>query len=192
MLSRLCRIALLSGLLASCAARAAFPEDEIRQTAEDIVDDTWKDGSPDRKPAGLGTHSHLPWRLDFLRPAAAHAASRKFVASNATIRMFKASITARSDDLKPYLRSGGLGIANDGLLVVRDLTGLPVREQGMVRKLVDAENRDRLRLYREIARANDLGKDRVPEIQKIFAETWIEKAEPGWSVQQSNGMWTTR
>jgi uncharacterized protein YdbL (DUF1318 family) len=61
-----------------------------------------------------------------------------------------------------------------------------------VRRLVEAENADRRSLYREIAKANKFGDERIPDIQKIFAETWIQKAEPGWWIQQPNGQWTKK
>ena len=69
---------------------------------------------------------------------------------------------------------------------------VPLREQATIRRLVEAENRNRESLYREIAKANDFGDDRVPEIQRIFAETWIKKAEKGWWVQKPDGTWAQK
>jgi uncharacterized protein YdbL (DUF1318 family) len=58
-----------------------------------------------------------------------------------------------------------------------------------IRRLVDAENKDRESLYREIASANNYGAERVGDIRAIFAQTWKEKAEPGWWIQAADGGW---
>ncbi|RMD83710.1 MAG: DUF1318 domain-containing protein, partial [Candidatus Dadabacteria bacterium] len=112
--------------------------------------------------------------------------------STAAIRRLKAAMRERAARLKPHLAAGRLGIGKDGMLVVRDLSDLPLREQAAVRRLVQAENADRRSLYAEIARANDFGPDRIDDIAKIFAETWIEKAESGWWVQGADGSWRRR
>jgi uncharacterized protein YdbL (DUF1318 family) len=76
--------------------------------------------------------------------------------------------------------------------VVRNLEGVPLGEQANIRRLVDAENRDRKSLYGEIAKANNFAEDRVPEIQRIFADVWIDKAEKGWPIQKKDGAWTKK
>ena len=54
--------------------------------------------------------------------------------------------------------------------------------------MVEQENRDRLRLYREIARANDFP-DKAGEVQAIFADSWREKAASGWYLRDQGGAW---
>ena len=57
--------------------------------------------------------------------------------------------------------------------------------------LVGVENADRVALYKEIARAN--GKPEwEAEIRNTFAQRWIEKASPGWYVQDAQGQWTKK
>ncbi len=167
-----------------------FPAPEVRDAAEQIVEETWGDGSADDASAPGETVSW--WRL--LQPAVAHAAEPgvDIDVSTAAIRKLKAAMSERAEQLKPHLRTGAVGIANSGLLAVRDLAGVGLRDRAEVQRWVDAENRDRLALYQEIARANDLGKQEVPRIQKIFAETWIEKAEAKWWVQSKDGDWAQR
>jgi uncharacterized protein len=58
-----------------------------------------------------------------------------------------------------------------------------------VKQLVDAENRDREALYVEIARANGIPVDQVPKIRSIFAKSWIDQAQTGWWIQDSQGNW---
>jgi uncharacterized protein YdbL (DUF1318 family) len=168
-----------------------FPAPEIREAAEQVVEETWGDGSASKdKPDEGGSSS---W-LRILQPGVAHAAEPDvdINVSTAAIRKLKAAMSDRAAQLKPFLRKGVVGISNQGLLVIRDQDGLSLRDKAEVRKAVEAENQDRMTLYREIAQANNLSSTDVPRIQKIFADTWIEKAEPGWPVQSADGSWRKR
>jgi len=175
-------------LVAGCiTVNIYFPAPEVRLAAEAIVEETWGDGAA-KPPAATPQSS---W-LDFLAPAPAFAQEAADInVSTAAIRALKESMRARSGQLKPWLGAGNVGIGSDGYLVVRGLDGVALRDQAAIRRLVEAENRDRRSLYAEIAKANKFGDDRIPEIEKIFAETWIDKAESGWSVQ-SGGKWNKK
>ena len=82
-----------------------------------------------------------------------------------------------------------MGIARDGLLMVRTTEGLDLKERALVQQLVDAENRDRESLYLEIAKANNFPKESVPKIKSIFATSWVEQAQSGWWIQDEQGNW---
>lgn len=169
-----------------------FPAPEVRRAAEQIVVETWGDGGgPAAATPGTPGAPDSSWLSPFL-PAVAYAQEVDINVSTAAIRILKQQMTARAEQLKPYLGQGRLGIDKDGMLAVRNLDGVPLRDQATIRRLVDAENRDRETLYEEIAKANDFGADRVPDIKRIFAETWIQKAEKGWPVQKSDGSWGTK
>ncbi len=179
-------------LAAGClTVNVYFPAPEVRSAAETIVEETWGDGSA--KDAGESAATPTSW-LRIFAPAAAYGAEPdvNIDVSTAAIRKLKAAMSERAEQLKPFLRSGVLGISNEGFLVVRTLEGVSLRDKAAVRQAVEAENSDRLSLYREIAESNGLGPQDVPRIQKIFAETWIDKAEPGWPVQSKDGTWTKR
>jgi uncharacterized protein YdbL (DUF1318 family) len=163
-----------------------FPAPEVRQAAEEIVEETWGAESP--RPQATKESS---W-LRLLEPARAQAQEADINVSTAAIRALKESMRQRADQLKPFLKAGRVGIGRDGMLAVRALDGVPLREQATIRRLVEAENRDRANLYREIAEANSFGSDRIPDIQRIFAETWIDKAEKGWPIQKPDGTWQLR
>lgn len=178
-------------LTACVTVNIYFPAPEVRKAAEEIVVETWGDERSDAAPARKDDGDESSW-LDHLGPATAHAADPDVNVSTAAIRALKASMAARAGELKPFLRAGAVGIGRDGMLVVRDAEGVSLKDRATVRRLVDAENRDRASLYREIAKANDYGEERVPDIQRIFAETWIEKAEAGWPVQKPDGSWSKR
>ncbi|HYB97806.1 MAG TPA: YdbL family protein [Candidatus Limnocylindrales bacterium] len=171
-----------------------FPAPQVREAAEQIVEETWGDAAKD---ASVQPRSSLsPGRLlamaSSLLVADAHAADPDVNVSTPAIRALKDAIKARSAQLRPYMNSGAVGIDRGGVLVARDLAGLDLAGKAAVRRLVEAENRDRTQLYREIAAANGYGSERVRDIQQIFAETWVAKAEPGWWVQDAGGTWRRR
>lgn len=175
-----------------------FPAPEVRAAAEQIVDETWGGASttpPDAAPADAAPTETPPgaW-LRLLGPSAAWAAEGEpnVDVSTAAIRALKDAMKSRAAQLKPYLSAGNVGIGSDGMLVVRGLDGVALGDQAKIRRLVEAENGDRKALYAEIAKANGYGPERVGDIQKIFAETWVEKAEKGWPVQNPSGEWTTK
>lgn len=194
--------AFLAGMLAPALFAMAcvtvniyFPAPEVREAAEKIVDETWG-GAPAPTPAP-GKQSSVAGRLLFaaagaLAPADAHAAEVDVNVSTAAIRALKDGMKQRAAELKPHLSSGAVGIARDGLLVVRDAAALDLASKAKVKRLVDAENKDREELYREIATANSYGAERVADIRSIFAQTWKDKAEPGWWVETSAGTWSRK
>lgn len=190
--------ALLGVSLTACVTvNIYFPAPEVREAAEKIVDETWGGSSAPAAAADPGPQSRLVSSivlaaLDLLSPASAEAAEPDINVSTPKIRAIKEAMTSRSAELKPYLASGSVGIGVDGMLVVRDAGTLELAAKAKVRRLVDAENKDRSALYKEIAAANNFAADRVGSIQKIFADTWIHKAESGWWVQSATGGWTRK
>ena len=168
-----------------------FPAPEVRRAAEQIVEETWGEHSGGPAATPSGQTGETSW-LDLMMPARAHAQDVDINVSTAAIRALKEAMKARAEQLKPYLDRGQVGIGADGMLVVRSLDGVALRDQATVRRLVEAENADRRTLYAEIAKANDFGKERIADIQRIFAETWIDKAEAGWWVQKSDGTWVRK
>jgi uncharacterized protein YdbL (DUF1318 family) len=185
--------AVSAAVFATCiTVNIYFPAPEVRRAAEEIVDETWGPAAANQPtPAHDTSAAPSRWR-DALAPAQAAAQEADINVSTAAIRALKDSMRSRAAQLKPFLSAGQVGIGGDGLLVARSLDGVALGTQATIRRLVEAENRDRLSLYREIAKANNFGDDRIPEIQRIFAETWIAKAEPGWWIQQPDGRWVQR
>jgi uncharacterized protein YdbL (DUF1318 family) len=107
--------------------------------------------------------------------------------SSPGITALKQSMHARHDQLRPYLDSGAIGLAADGMFVVRDAGAVPMAERQTVSGLVAAENQDRNALYIEIARVNGHPEWQA-EISSTFAQRWMEHAQPGWWIQ-SGGAW---
>lgn len=183
-------IVLLTLTVISCVTiNIYFPAEELRGAADKIVNEVWGD------PAQKGTEDTAPTQektpgssfFNLLKPATAIAAQDINVTTPA-IRAIKSSIKSRSAKLIGYLNSGHIGLSFDGLLKVRSAAGLSLKQKAQVNKLVGAENKDRKRLYSEIAVANHFP-DKADEVQNIFADSWSKQAQKGWYLEKSNGNW---
>ncbi len=107
------------------------------------------------------------------------------------INNLKKAMTERHAQLGPHYASGAIGIARDGSIALANANAVPLPQRAGVGGLIAAENTDRSALYREIARAN--GKPEwEAEIRNTFGQRWIEKAQPGWSVQNAAGQWVRK
>ena len=104
------------------------------------------------------------------------------------INSLKQAMAARHAQLAPHYASGAVGIGRDGNIALRDANAVPLPQRAAVGTLVSAENNDRSSLYREIARANSKP-EWEGEIRNTFALRWIDKAAPGWQVQNAQGQW---
>ncbi|MEO1767828.1 YdbL family protein [Thiobacter aerophilum] len=108
-----------------------------------------------------------------------------------TIAAIKTAQQARHAQLKPFYDNGALGLTRDGLIALRDASLVPLAQRAAVQALVAEENRDRVALYREIARANG-HPEWEADIRATFASRWIAKAPSGWYVQNANGEWVRK
>ncbi len=107
------------------------------------------------------------------------------------INGLKQAMAARHVQLAAHYVSGAVGIQRDGAITLRDANAVPLPQRAAVNGLVGSENTDRAALYREIARAN--GKPEWEgEIRNTIALRWIDKAAPGWQVQNAQGQWVKK
>lgn len=178
-------------LCAACVTiNVYFPAAAAEKAADRIIDEVWDQGAP--KPGGsvVPPQSSLPSRflvtaLDFVI-SPAHAAQPDIDISSPEVQRVKASLEARFSSLKPYFDSGAVGLTGDGLVAVRDPNGVPLAQRNAVKTLVADENRDRMALYQQIANAN--GQPQwAGQIQSVFAQRWVAKAQPGWWYQDASG-----
>jgi uncharacterized protein YdbL (DUF1318 family) len=197
------RISSLLGMLLFLAAcvtiNVYFPSAAAEQAADQIIRGVYGEeaGKPAKVPEQTpGPQSLLtapeaesPWQLSLLEwlVTPAHAAADINIQSPA-IQTIRASMEARFPKLKPFFDTGGVGMTNSGLIEVRDLNAVALRDRQTVKTLVADENRDRNALYVEIARANG-HPEWETDIRKTFAERWIANAPAGWWYQDGSGKW---
>lgn len=178
--------------LAACVTvNIYFPAAAVQRAADTIVEETWGEGGKQgvkEAPKGSGSLARRTYAFaGFTREAFAQEADINV--SNPAIRALKESIKSRSESIKPLMDKGSIGLNRDGLLVVRTTEGLNLKERAEAQQLVEAENRDREALYAEIAKANNFPRERVADIKRIFAKSWVDQARSGWWVQDAQGNW---
>lgn len=119
-------------------------------------------------------------KADFLQ------ASEKYTIRQMTsdIRNALESRRARFDDLRQLKQQGSIGENNQGYLTIFD-------SDGNIKRIVDAENRDRRIIYEAIARQNNI-EEAIDLVQKAFAKTQRDNAEPGDKIQLENGRWSVK
>ncbi|MDP3588937.1 MAG: YdbL family protein [Methylobacter sp.] len=117
----------------------------------------------------------------------AQAAEADLAIDSAEIRQLRATMETRFASLQPLYAAGFIGIQADGLLAVRDIESVPLKDRNQVNKLVAAENADRQSLYQAIADANG-HPDWAAQIKSTFAGRWVSNAQTGWWYQ-SSGSW---
>lgn len=179
----------ISFLFSCVTIHIYFPAEEVRSAADRFVHEVWgeRNARPADEPSVTEPVPGPGARLRFGGASTAWAAQNIDV-STPEIRAIKEAMQRRHESLQPLLESGRIGIDAAGLLAVRDLAGLDLRSRSQAQRLVEEENADRLRLYREIARANDFP-DRAGEVQSIFADSWRDQAPSGWYLQDRSGAW---
>lgn len=187
-------IGLVIVFLVSCVTvNIYFPAEAIQKAADQIVDDVRKipEQKPQQNPEQKQDKSRLLERFRFVRfgTAEAQAASVDVNVSTPAIRALKASMTNRFPQLQPLYAKNAIGETSAGRVEVRDTGALSLKEKADLSRLVEQENADRMALYNEIIKANNLQPAQVGEVQRLFANSWREKSLPGWWIQQDNGQW---
>ena len=185
-------IALTAG--ACVTVNLYFPTAEVQKAADQIVEEV-HEGKQEQSPAGgssllRGLGSALAW----IGPAEARAQDRKadIEVSTPAIRALKQQMKARFPELSAFFHGGSLGESNMGLLEARDTQSLSLGDRARLRRLLEAENADRMGLYKEIARANNFAEEQVETIQKLFANSWRSQAEAGTWIQDDRGAWARK
>ncbi len=141
-----------------------FPAEKVESVAGEIVNEIRGESREKDKSSSLENIIYA-----FIAPVA-HADEITEV-SNPTIRALKQSMKNRYVSLKPFYQKGLLDEGPDGFVSLKG-GDLGLKEKRALRSLIDAENRDRNKLYEEIAKALKIDQGQVAKIAKIFAKEW--------------------
>jgi hypothetical protein len=155
-----------------------FPAEKVENVAEDIVDDIRGTDNKKNPQSQKGTKplSRLMEIFGFLGPASAHAQDVTEV-SNATIRALKENMRQRYPQIKPLYVKGLIKEGDNGYLVEGNLRQVDLKTRRQVKKLMDAENSDRTKLYKEVAVALKIDPSQINRVEEIFAKQW-QKSVP--------------
>jgi len=168
-----------------------FPAAEVQKAADVIVEDVRQlDKKQEQKPQEQQKLNQYYQKLKKLSWGTAEAyAQIDIEVTTPAIRALKDSIKARFPQLRPFYDKGNVGESNTGFLENRDLGNMSLKEKADLSRLIEQENKDRKDLYAEIMKANKFGTDVLPQIQKIFANSWRDKSQSGWWIQKDSGEW---
>lgn len=127
--------------------------------------------------------------LDFFISSAHAQGQANIDISTPAIKAIQERMRKRmQSELRPYFNSGAVGLDNNAMVAIRELSAVPLAKRNAVRSAVAAENRDRAAVYREIAVANGHA-EWEGQIRSIFAERWVSNAVAGWYYQNNAGAW---
>jgi uncharacterized protein YdbL (DUF1318 family) len=179
----------LTVFLSCVTVNVYFPAREVEKKAGDIVDDIRKDtGAP---PAPAGPQSSWKEGLYgyWLNGSLAWAQKQ---GDSPAVQNLKKQMADRFPRLTPYFQKGAVGEGFKGFVEVREAGTLSAAEKTEIKQLVEAENRDRQALYREVAKSMNVSPDQISKVQRIFADKWQQSSAPGWWVQKEDGKWVQK
>jgi uncharacterized protein len=196
-------------ILAGCVTvHLYFPEAEIRNAAEEIVNEARPDGiegaeAPPEEPrpaegqAGSGGGAEAPRLRGDIRLAAFRAEEEpkkkvEIDISSPVIKRIRESLKKRYPKLFPWYERGVYGEGRDGYIALRGVEGLSLKEKKDVQTLLADENADRKNLYTEIARENEIDAERIADIGLLFSEEWQKKSRSGWWIEAEKGKWVRK
>jgi len=186
-------LAFLMLTLACVTVNVYFPAAEVQDAADRIVEEIHGAQSSSLESTDIPQESMFRRGLrEFLLFQGQAYAQANINVTTPNIRALKESMAERFKLLAPLYQNGVIGEGKDGLLSIRSLDGLDLKQKAAGGKLVKAENSDRGKLYLEIAKANDLPSDTASQIQKLFANSWRKNAKAGWWIQKDDGEWVMK
>ncbi len=172
-----------------------FTQEKIDSAAGNIEDlvRVEKGGKPttppppkkDDKEGGLPGSG--PW-LALLAPAPAEAQVPELKIRTPEVMASIESRRQRFPQIQEWKGKGCIGENAQGLVEARPGQGCGP-EVGV---LMDAENRDRLTLYRTLLQQNNMPASELAKIQAGFAKARRERAQSGEWIQTETGQWTRK
>lgn len=167
-----------------------FPAKEVEQAADQIVKEIRPpEAEEPAKPKAKPDQSFLPHSINLAFFVSEAWAQSAVTVNNARIRAIKESLKERDPQLRPYFDKGNLGEGNAGLLVIRNMDGLNLKQQNVLKNLVSSVNKDREALYAEVAKALKVDPSQLDRVAKEFAQVWQQYSRTGWYVQLADGTW---
>ncbi len=183
--------------LAACVTvNIYFPAAEVQKAAEEIVKQVRGSEAAPESPEGKDESQQPgPGPVSYLIricPVSTAFAAQELTVSNATIRQIKARMQQRYGQLKPFFQRGVIGENAKGYLVIKDQGAVDLRSRALVKRLVEAENRDRKALYAAVAQALKIPASQIARVERIFAGQWQKSAPKGSWIEQQPGKWVRK
>lgn len=185
-------------LIACVTVNIYFPASAVQKAADEIVEEIRIERSQkkiepkkDEKPKQEGSILRQSF-TSFAFVKDAYAQQINIEVSTPAIRALKEAMRGRYQYLYPFYQKGALGENMKGYVEERDSSQLNLREKADLRNLIQQENRDRQSLYLEIISANKFGQEVLPQVERIFANSWRTKSQSGWWIQNDDAQWVKK
>ena len=165
-------VCIVISVLACVTINIYFPAEKVESVAGDIVDEIRGRKNVEKGKSKEGDKdSYLRKTFLVFAPSLAWAQDVTAV-SNPTIRALKEKMKGRYAQLKPYYQKRMLKEGGNGYVSFGNIKGLGLKEKRDLKNLVDAENKDRETLYKEVAKALKIDASQINKIAEIFAKEW--------------------
>ncbi len=172
-----------------------FPQEKIDSAAGSIEDlvRVEKGGKPTTPPPAKKDDKQgwLPasdaW-LALVAPVPAEAQVPDLKVRTPEVMASIESRRARFPQIQQWKGRGCIGESAQGLVEARPGQGCGP-EAGA---LIDAENRDRMTLYRTLLQQNNMAPSELAKVQAGFAKANRERAQSGEWIQAETGQWTRK
>ncbi len=155
----------------------------IQEQADAVLDfvEGRTDTLPFEQPAPNNSGaSWLNRTLEFISPFQTAHASENLREASPEVERLAREMRERHSELQALKRQGVIGENNRGYLEIRNIAALDTpEEREEAEELVSEENEDRRALYHEIARLNEDDNVSVGEVERIFAQRRLERAQSG-------------
>jgi len=182
---------IFSIVMACVTVNVYFPAREVEKKADDIIDDIRK-MEPSPPPSPSGPQSSVDHLKNLIFNKGLAYAQKGGDGSTPAVQNLKQQIRERFPRLAPFFQKGVVGEGRTGLVEILDNKDLAPAEKREVKSLVEAENRDRLALYQEVAKSMNISSDQIGRVQRIFARKWQQSAERGWWIQKDDKQWVQK
>ena len=130
----------------------------------------------------------LPFDASFAESAPAGQAAIKLDIGTPPVAITRHSLAQRQSRLVRFYEAGVIGLADDGLVYLRDGSRLSLVQRQIAEKLIDAENVDRNTLIFTIADGNGR-RDAQPEVRALMVKRWTEQFKSGWWLRDADKTW---
>jgi uncharacterized protein YdbL (DUF1318 family) len=185
-------LALTAFFTACVTVNIYFPAAAAEKAAEEIVKEVRGQIPSEAEEQKEESQPPEPEARSWQYVKTAQAQEGALEVSNASIRALKGSIKSRYPSIIPYFQQGAMGETKTGFLEAKSWEGLSLPDKAKVKRLIQAENRDRVALYEEVAKALQINPDQMERLRRIFAKEWQDTVPSGTWIQREDGNWVKK
>ncbi len=205
LIASLLSFSLAAGISACVTVNVTFPESAVQQASDDFVNDLYetKGRTKVAKPAPASEEpkagEKAPEKAEekptsFLHGLLISEAFAEFSvhADTPKAKAIKDKIREKVPEIKAKKKAGLIGEAKNGYLKVRGDEALQPIEKKKLEAFVDEENDLRKDLYKEVLKANHMGRSDLAKVEESFSRSFQRVSPSGTWIEDAKGNWTKK